>query len=770
MMKRLLIVLLFCFFSSVFSRVPTLAQDEARAAWQITRFDITVAAPGTDRALSAQAILSARNVGGGAGSTLSVRINSKAEVKNVIVGSATATFTSRPETRGNAQRITINLPSSVPSGGNVTVTVDYKLPVAENTAVAAISSIGSQFLPQSMWYPMANNAFAVRGADYAPFRLTINGGGATSSGVDKSAGGNSTFEQSLNGQPFFVVGSWDRVDGGSSAAGITAFIPKGAGADERTQTEALISLASEARWFYATMLGPAPDVPVRLISVIRGAGFDDAGAILLGEGAFRRKKIDSTTALTISEAIARLWIGGDAPVRGEGHGVVREGLPRFLATLFIEKKFGAPAADAERGRQRVAYAAIARRDGPLARTTPLDPTYFNTVGNKGAMVWRLIDHLMGHETFASVIRNSIADAKTSPEGLSLARLRAALADRGGAALRGILDPEFDQVTDTDLLAGLPHQENGQWMAALRNLGSLNAVVNVSGWTSSGQQVTTPANIAAHDFGQVIFKNATGITRVEVDPEKFYPQIDYANDVAPAVPEIAVSLAEANRLYGAQDFAKSEALARQMLAASPQLQEARIVLGRALLAQNKNDEAEKEFKQLLADPLPLPSALSWAGIGLGEIAMRRGQASEAARYLNEVIRGESDFSDYAASLAARAARLRAESSVTAASTDEAAKAFINQLDAAIRTGRQAEIGPLIMPGELTRFVQQLVGTQPEAWQTRVLRAEQLDANRMAVDVALNSRQLGIDHSGTAVFVLAKVGSGWKLNAIELFEVK
>jgi hypothetical protein len=154
--------------------------------------------------------------------------------------------------------------------------------------------------------------------------------------------------------------------------------------------------------------------------------------------------------------------------------------------------------------------------------------------------------------------------------------------------------------------------------------------------------------------------------------------------------------------------------------------------------------------------------------LGEIAMRRGQASEAARYLNEVIRGESDFSDYAASLAARAARLRAESS--GAPTDEAAKAFINQLDAAIRTGRQAEIGPLIMPGELTRFVQQLVGTQPEAWQTRVLRTEQLDANRIAVDVAVNSRQLGVDHSGTAVFVLAHAGSGWKLNAIELFEVK
>ena len=768
-MKRILTFLFGCVVVSIAIAITSSGQDEARAAWQINRFDINVAAPGADRALNAQATLLARNVGGAAGSTLSLRINPKAEVKSVTIGSATATFNSRPETRGSAQRVTITLPSAVAPGGEATVTVNYRLALADNTGIAAISAIGSQFLPQSMWYPAANNAFAIRGADYAPFRLTVNGGNAISSGVDKSAGGNSVFEQSLNAQPFFVIGSWDRVDGGSGAPGITALLPKGATPDERTQAEALIAVANEARSFYARILGPAPDVPVRLISVIRGAGFDDAGAILLGEGVFRRKKIDSTTALSIGEAMARLWIGGDAAVRGEGNGVVRQGLPRFLATLFIDKKFGASAADAERARQRIAYAAVARRDGPLSRTTPLDPTYFNTVGNKGAMVWRLIDHLIGDETFSSIIRNSVASAKSAPDGLSLARVRSALGDNGGAAIKTVLDQEFDQVTDTDLLAGLPHQENGQWVAALRNLGSINATVNVTGWTPSGQPFTAPVTVQAHDFGQAVFKNAASISRVEIDPEKFYPQIDYANDVAPAVPELALSLAEANRLFGAQEFAKSEALARQMLASAPQFQEARIVLGRALLAQNKNDEAEKEFKQLLADPLPIPQALAWVGIGLGEIAMHRGQAAEAARYFNEVIRADADFAEYASSLAARAARLRAESSSPPA-IDDASKNFINQLDAAIRTGRQAEISPLIMPGELAKFVQQLVGTQPEAWQTRVLRTDQLDSNRIAVDVALNSKQLGVEHSGTAVFVLARTGSGLKLNSIELFEVK
>jgi len=455
------------------------------------------------------------------------------------------------------------------------------------------------------------------------------------------------------------------------------------------------------------------------------------------------------------------------PVRGEGHGVIREGLTRFLATLFIEKQFGVEAAESERARQRVAYAAIAKRDAPLSRTTPVDPTYFNSVANKGAMVWRLADHLAGRDAFVAAMRSVLANGKTDGEGFSLDRFKAALVERGGNSLKPVFDQELDQVTDMDLLAGLPRQEGGQWTAALRNLGSMEAVVNVSGVTNSGQVVTAQVTVPPHDFGQAVFKTTATVVKVEVDPDKFYPQLDYANDVAPRAPEVAESLAEATRLFGAQEFGKSESLARQLLTASPGLQDARIVLGRALLAQNKNDEAEKEFKQLLNERLPTPAALAWASIGLGEIALRRGQAAEASRNFTDAIRADAE---YAATLNARAERVRAESSGAAPPIDESAKNFVNQLDAAVRTGRQAEIAPMIMPGELARFVQQVVGTQPEAWQTRVLRSESLDANRIAVDVALNTRQLGVDHSGTAVFILARVNGALKLNAIELFEVR
>jgi tetratricopeptide (TPR) repeat protein len=277
-------------------------------------------------------------------------------------------------------------------------------------------------------------------------------------------------------------------------------------------------------------------------------------------------------------------------------------------------------------------------------------------------------------------------------------------------------------------------------------------------------VITQATVPGHDFGQAIFKNASNITAVEIDPEKFYPQLDYANDVAPRVPEVAASLAEANRLYGAQEYAKAETLARQMLSASSGAQEARIILGRALLAENKNEDAEREFKQLLAEKLPLPTSLAWASYGLGEIALRRGQATEASRLFTEAVRADAE---YASTLAARAERIRAESAPV---VDPAVTAFVNQLDAAVRTGRQAEIAPLIMPGELGRFVQQVVGTQPEAWQTRVLRTEQTGPDRILADVTMNTKQLGVAYSGTAVLVLAREGSSLRLEGIEFFEVR
>lgn len=753
------------------------AQDEPRAAWQITKFDITASAPPTERALTARALLTVRNVGRGAGSTLSLRINQTAEIKSVSVNNAAATFRSAEEAFKRLdrnlltlQRFTITLPAPVAPNSSVNVAVDYRLPVAENSGLAAISQLGTQFLPDSYWYPAANAPYSLRGADVAPFTLSLSSTGSGELVFTAGATSGAASNQPPHVRPFFVSGTWDITHGTGEAHNVRVMLMKGAGADERKQAEALTGLAASARSFYAGLLGSAPESPINLITVTRGAGFSEGGTVLLDPAVFRRSKIDSGTAMLVAEAIARMWVGGVAPVRGEGRGVLREGLPRYLATLFLEKHFGRDVAEAEKIRQRIAYSSIAKFDGPLLQLTPLDGTYYNSASNKGAMIWRLIDRALGRDALMSVIRARLQAAATEPEGLTLASMREALVERGGGSLKTILDQQIDQPTDMDLLIGLPQSKGGQWAVALRNTGSLDASVTVGATTTSGERLTAQATVPARNFGEALFPTSARITRVEVDPDKLYPQVDYTNDTAPRdANQTGDALAEAAALFVRQSYAGAESSARTLLAGAPGMQEARILLARSLLGQNKMDEAEKEFRALIDERLPIPTALAWGNIGLAEISLRKGQAAEAAKRFNEAVRADAE---YASTLAARLGRIKAEAAANAApAVDESIRTFITQLDVAIKNGRKTELDAVILPGELGDFTRGIVGSQPEVWQTRVVRTELLDANRAAVDVSISARQLGRDVSGTAVLMMARAaGGGWKLAGIEFFEVR
>lgn len=743
------------------------SQEEVRVAWQVTNFDITATVQQNERTLNSTAILTAKNVGRAAGSTLTFRINSKAVVKAVSASGANATFRAVPETAGNVQRITAMLPTPVASGATVNLSVTYTLPVESNTGVAAISPIGSQFLPLSFWYPAPNTPFTVRGADTAGFRLTVNGSSIVSSGIEKNAAGSNAYEQPLNSQPFFVHGEWDRIDGTGDAKGIIALVGKGISADERKQAESLINVAGGARAFFASLLGPAPEVPIRLVSVRRGSGFHDGGTVLLEASAFRRGKVDAASAMLVAETVAQLWIGGQTAIRGEGSGLLREGLARYLATQFIEKQFGREAAQSELMRQRITYVAVAKRDAPLGRSTQLDDSYFSAVPNKGAMVWRLFEQRLGREVMFGTLKALLQSGRESGSGLTLASVRAALAEKGGEQFKLLLDHQIDQVTDTDLMVGVPQQRGAEWIAALRNLGSINVNVRAVGVTDRGELLPVETTIPARGFGEAVFKTPSKLVRVEVDPEKFYPQLDYANDVAPRTRSFNDILAEASRFLNSQENAKAEIAARELVSVAPQMQESRIILARALLAQNKSDEAEKMFRSALDDALPTPASIAWANIGLGQIALRKGQAVEAARRFNDAVRAEAD---YATSVLGRAERIKAELTNNTVPIDDSARTFITQLDSVVLAGKKADLEARIISGELVRFIGGIVGTQPEVWQTRVLRTELVDANTLLADVSIQAKELGQERAGTAVLVLAKTAGGWKLAGIELFEVR
>ena len=741
------------------------AQTTAPVIWQVNSFDVNANVQQTERVINVVATLNATNVGGTAGRTLTVRMNSKAKVASVAVAGAAATF--RPSTERDLAKIEIALPSAVAPNASTSVTITYSLPVESNSGLAAISPIGTEFLPLAFWYPMPNTPYTTRGADTAPFHLTVNLPNVVSSGAEKSAsGGSITFDQPLHSEPFFVQGDWDKVDGTGDGKGIVVLAEKGAASDERKRAEALITFAGAARAFYAGMFGAAPDVPVRIVAVRRGAGFSDGGTVLIDADALRLPKIDAVTALSVAETVARLWIGGQSAVRGEGGGVLRDALVRFLALQFLEKQFGHDAVQSELYRERIAYAAVAQRDGPLSRASQLDNTYFGSVPNRGAMFWRLVDRKLGHDAFIAVLKAAVETAKTDPNGMTLASLREALAARGGEGLKNLMDAQLDQVVDTDLMIGLPVQRGAEWVSALRNIGSIDVTVTVAATTDRGEQVLAEATVPAKNFGEAVFKTPAKIVRVEVDPEKFYPQLDYGNDVVPRAKDLPDALNEAQLQLGGQDFAKAEATARAMLLAAPRFQDARMLLARALLGENKIEEAEKLFRAALEEPLPFPATLAWANIGLGEIAMKRNQPADAAKRFGDAVIASRD---YPSSLAARLARIRAEAAANnAPPIDPAVTAFVTQLSQAVTSNKKADLESRIVSGELVKFINASIGT--ETWDTKVVRTEPLNADLIAADVQISLKKLAATGSGTAVLMIARTPTGLKLSGIELFEVK
>jgi tetratricopeptide (TPR) repeat protein len=745
------IIFAFLLFTFTFA-VSGQTDNRASKTWEVQKYDITATLPTaeTDRFLNVKAALNLRNASSSPVSSLTLRISPSAEVIGVKSNNATADFTKGEEKVGSGtlQRILLRGVSVAPNG-NLAVEVTYKLKVDKNSGLIALSPVGSQFLPLSFWYPTPNSWYFARGADFAPVRLQVvasNGQTIAASGTESSG----VFDQKLNVQPFFVTGSWDAVN----ANNVSVLMPKGAGAEEQKRANDLAAFASEAKTFMANLLGNAPDVNLRIVGVRRGSGFSGGGTILIDENVFRRQKIDSLTAMTIAEAVAKVWLGGSVKIDGDGNGVIREGLPRFMATQFLESKFGKDIADIERMRQRTAYAAVVKRDSPMTTVSPLDDYYYTTNINKGAMIWRLLAKNVGQTEFFNIIKANLKDG-----AIDLPKIRAAFSSN-----KEFLDYAFDQVTDMDLLVGLPQVNGSDTKVALRNTGSVDATVDIVATTASGEKLKTSTTIAKQSFGEAIFKTANKLVRIEVDAEKLYPQLDYSDDVAPREFDESDLLLYAKKPFDKQDFANAEKNARLVLRDNPRFDDARILLARSLSAQNKTADAEKEFRAVLDEKLPTSRSLAWANVGLGEIALKSNQTAQAIQYFNEAIKADAE---YGATLAARQGKSKAN---VALNNDEGIKAFFAQFDKVAISGRKADLDAMVLTGEIPGFSGGIAG-QAQEWTTKIVQIEKLSPNNAVVETNLNIRMLNKNpETGTAVYRLTLVGSNWKLSGVDILEVR
>jgi hypothetical protein len=729
-----------------------ISYSQISQTWQVEKYDLSVKqGSGTsDRSLEVTAKLNLRNIGGSNASSLTLRLSADADVSAVRIGGEQREANRSQEKVGGAtlQRLQVRL-AAVRPGEQLQAEVVYRLKVQENTSVSSFTASSSQFLPLSFWYPTPNSWFFTRGADFAPTSISFNSEG----GRTFLAGGESTtgrFESRLNVQPFFISGNWERIENGAAEF----FIPVGVSAEEKRVAGELLALQSDVLAFLGKKFGWVPNDKLRIVAVRRGGGFSSGGTLLLEEGALRRGRIDSQTTMVVAESVAKMFLSDGLRITGDGHGMIREGLPRYLAVKFLEDRFGEEVAAVERIRQRNAYSAISSRDGAMTQLSPLDDIYYNSSANKGAMVWRLFERDLGSDFITSVVSKSRQTGT-----LTLGAFRGERPD-----YERYFSYFLDEVTTGNLLAGIPQSATGQVTVALRNTMPLPVEVRVRLRLASGEALTQTVRLAGSSFGQAVFQTGETVLRAEIDPEGFFIQSDYSDDVAPRIFNESDLILLVRRAFDRQEFDIATTLAKSVLEIYPKMDEVRVLLGRALLAQNNLQDAEKEFRFLESEKMLTARSISWMSLGLGEFAEKRGSTADALMYFEKAIRAEGELG---AVLLARQGRVRLNRAFTG---DESVRTFFQQFDRAATSNRKSEIDALIAPGEVTRFSAGISG-QAQQWTTTLVAIDRLSENVILVEARLSIKLLNRNvEQGPAIFRLVRIGGDWKLEGIEFFDVR
>lgn len=714
-------------------------------------------------------------------------LNSKAKVTEMKLNGQEVQFKTNEEARSNLLLVSTEITSSYASAPEFDVEVAYSIPVPDRNPAMHLSTTESFMLPGSFWFPVKHTPFAEHGADTAPFTLTLDtplaqGMKLVSTGVSK---GPNSYEQIQAAQPLFFVGDYDVTERSNAQGGaaVEVYAPRGLDETGKQQAKRLADEASKIVEFMTRYFGVPQSGVFRVVTVNqRGVALAAPGVVTVDDALFRRGTLDLGTIELMANAAARSWIDGRVLLRGRGTWMLRDGLPVYLAAQYLGARYGEAARADAFERYRRAYEPIARgQDAALLMQNPLDRNYVTSVFNKGALVWRIFEKKMGAQPFQEFIRRALdrqrVDAVVLAEwknplcgATRCSSLKAELINAAAPAEREVMKNLFTQWVETvvlpDFAVGQPQATANGVESALVNFGEGDFTVDVIAVTEGGEKINRTVALKSGEYGALTFPAGTKLARVEVDPDKIYVQKDYSNDVFPRRPSAGDLFGQAGLAFSKGDFATAETKARAALASEPNAPTLEALLGRALLAQKKNDEATKAFTNALkVTPIPL-QAFGLAHLGLGELALQRGANAEAAEHFRLAAAAELDP---ATTEAAREGALKAERAANAVKLPDDVKAFLQQFDAAMLQGPNA-VAPLVEQGNLRDFVRRLIVTKPSVWTTEGLRSEAWDADRTAVDVNLRVRVEGKDYAGRAVYVLSRAGGRLKLSEVPSFDVK
>lgn len=762
---------------------------------EVDRYAINARIDLAANAVDTRATVSISNLGQSAKTRLFFRLTKLAKVTSVTVNGASAQFDVSEDRRVTTlNQVTVSSNSSVEAGAKATVDFNYRIEVAESSALASIYAGEVFLLPDLIWVPMPSTMYTLYGATNAPFTLTVSapqvsGFRPLSAGTLKADGQNFTFEQSLNSFPFLVAGAYDQpIAFDHNGIKVEIYQQPGVSAEDNSGASAAALLGDETRRiidYFTKTLGPLPaGQTFRIISSARAAGIAVPGAIILSEQVMRLDTLDALTLERLADSVARMWTDGRVRLRGQearqaqadrpaqkarSVALLRDSLPRYMAALYIEERFGKDAARQVFSRMRWSYTPIAQsaRDAELGIQTILQPTYTSAAFSKGPLVLRMFAETAGRDKFIGAIKSLLSGSQTriitNAEFLQALKTAAPETEK-------LFQQWVESIIEPDLIIGIPMESDkpGSQRVNLRNLGSGEVAVQVMAITEPGKPLTVGVTVPSEDITSVDIPTTEKIKSVEVDPEKLLIQTNYDNDAKPVQTSAQTLFNESIVAFNKGGFAEAETKLREAVRIAPHNSTLHAWFARALAAQNKSDEAMKEADAATKITPPTGGALAWAHVTMGQILMAKNSAAEAVKYLRKAA---IEADEAPALFAANEALVKAEHAANMSPpVEESIRAFITQLDSLIRQPDSERLFNIVVKQNLKKFVQGLTVSPPTSWTTEILRLDRIDANRVSLDVALKIKTQDGEPSGTALFILYRTGSGWVLEDVQRFNVK
>ncbi|RMG50163.1 MAG: hypothetical protein D6723_12700 [Acidobacteria bacterium] len=755
------------------------AQQPAATAYLLLRpekIDVVARLDLHEHKVQVRATLTVSNPSPRPVATMRFKLGQTAEITGATIDGVARPFETKTNEENQTVSVNFELDRPLAPGRSTTVVLDYGFPVPQASARAALTIDEWLLLPESFWIPVIHTPYLIDyNVDTAPFTLRIEaptGMKVISSGELVSEERHddmtwTTYRQRLFARPMFIARDFERVGEGGGAVEI--YQPRGYALANAKTIDQLRSEAERILNFYTGFFGQPAPTPIRIVASARVPFYGAPGILVVDERTLAREILDEETVYFLASNLARNWLGGRYRITGPGHGVLFDGLPSFLALLYMRRQYGPSVAERMVTRFRTEYLAIVRGgsayDAPLARQSLRNRQYFRSIYNKVPMVMRLIEKSLGEERFLSIIKALFSGE--AGRTVTLADFRRAVLAAGGAKkLEPILERWFDRVVLPDFAVGKPVYENGKWSVTVANFGDGGGDVDVEIETEDGRRLRQTVKIEAQGYAQAAFQTSSPPRRARVDPDQLYIQAKYENDVYPRKPPVAKLMGEGTLALIRGDAAQAEAAFRQVLAGEPENAAARALWARALAALDRLDEAEREAHRALAESLPSLAVFAHARWALADVAMKRHRPADAIAHYRQAALA---LAEDVALLAARDALIGAERAAGKLPLPgEPVRGFIARLDAAIGSGRPAAVKELVEMQNLKSFA---VGVAfLEGWKTEILRGAPLDAHRMILDVKTLATTSEGQRRARAIYILRQQGSSWKLYEIPVFVEK